>query len=201
MVATDHHVTVLECQRISVGRFERGPIHFLIEEHDKIAIPQACLDYEPEYDDFRVLRRLWLDDAELVQYLSESLGLPTLLGQFAFTRTPTDSVHGRTWTWKEPGQPESEIIYSRLETIPGGSASTARLVWHNGSAVTLMDFTEDEKRPAVSTLNTVVRLHPPMMHAVPEAEVYTGVYSLVDSGDYSGQIYRFGDLKCERPLP
>jgi hypothetical protein len=202
MVATDHHVQVVECQRIAIGPFERGPLHFLLEAHDKATIPQACIDFRgADIGDFRILRSLWVDDEEIVQFLKDTMGIPALYGTFSFTETPAGAPQGMLWNWGLPGQDTSSLAYSRVDTIPGGGTGLNRIAWHTSGAVNLLDLAEDEQRPAASTLNAVAKLHPPMMHAVPEAEAYTGVYSLVDHGDYTADIYRFGDLQCEQPLP
>lgn len=199
-MATDHLVQLTQCQRISVGPFERGPVNVLLELHDKIAPPEACLDFGgQDYSDVQVLRKIWVDDPEIVSYLTASAGMPALYGEFTFAPSPTGGTGVFTWDWGVPGQAHSTLAYSRVDTVPGGSASTARIFWHNGQAAFLMDLHEEEDRPAVSTLNAVAVLKAPMMHPLPEFGAASGIYSLVDAGAYEAALQTFGGMACEQP--
>ena len=68
------------CERISVGPFERGPVHLLLEGHPNADFPEACEEDQVESPTlYHVVHLMGLDDPELVAYLNETYDLPTWL--------------------------------------------------------------------------------------------------------------------------
>src|ERR1041385_233489 len=52
-------VFVEECTRISVGPYERGPVHFLLEINDNMAAPASCRSVPGDYTSDNSLSQLW----------------------------------------------------------------------------------------------------------------------------------------------
>lgn len=199
---TDHHTLILECGRVSVGPFERGPVRFLLETHTKANVPAACLDFGEGDQGSEIMRTIWFDDEELVAYFATNWTMPVHFGVFDYQETDAGSVSVRKWTWGERDGPVSELDYSRSETAEGGAPFADRFFWYDGKSVSMMDWKEDTNQPLVTPYQTTGWFRAPMMQADAGVEAYAGVSALVDpGGSYVGTFQRFGDLECKDPLP
>lgn len=198
--STDQSVIIVECGRLSLGPFERGPIRMLIESHTKANAPPKCLDYEPAVGEADVLRGIWFDDPEVAAYLAQEWNMAVHVGSFEYEETTQGGVSVRKWTWSEAGGPVSELDYSRTETAEGGNPSQQRFFWHSGGAALMLDLVMDDKQPLVTPYTTAGWFRAPMMQAEAGVELYAGVSSLVDPGAaYTGTFHRFRDLQCSEP--
>ncbi|MHB1262262.1 MAG: hypothetical protein ACYC2H_11170 [Thermoplasmatota archaeon] len=199
-ILNDYRVTVVQCQRIAVGPYERGPIHVLVETHSDATPPDACMEFESGFFNYAIMRSFWLDDEELVSYLNAALNMPTRFGVFGYNETSTGSVAAYTWDWRAPGFQRSDLTFSKTEVIPGGAPEVIRMFWHDGAHVSFLDVKEDTKQPIGNPPQTHGTLSEPLMVGGTPFETNAGVFSLVEPGNYDGPIYRFGDLECKTLL-
>jgi len=201
--STDDHLKLVECGRASIGPFERGPIHFLLETHEGVNPPAECRDFGSPGLGAEVIRTIWFDDEEIVSYVASHLAMPAHLGIFTYEKTDVPDYSLRKWTWHEPDGPVSELTYSRLEGPTGGGTLVKRLFWHDGQAASFMDWEKSDQQPLATPGEVVGWLRSPMMYAESGVELYSSELStLVDPGGaFTGTIQRFGDLQCKEPLP
>jgi hypothetical protein len=201
-VQEDHryYFMVNRCERVAVGPFERGPVHFLYEAHGGVEPPQACIEFDGGADDVKVLLGLWVDDPEVASYLRESLAMPVIDAAISLevvTDPGNKSLHH--WTWSS-GQQPSEIFALRSGPVSGTAKYVERLAWHNGTAVTLLDLHEDKSTADGDAPTAHGTLAPPMAYSSGVPRPFVGLAGLWDTSDHHGPITRFGDLECAQQL-
>jgi hypothetical protein len=193
---TELRIEISECQRISIGPFERGPVHFLVEIHDNREPPEAC---RGDYTSSEVITQVWVDDQELVTYFVDELGLPAKLGTFQRLDQTINSANKTTWTFSSAGFPASS--FETIRTRPADTAGMLlyRRFWaNNAGGISFMDFetrtmaTNGEWPIATGTVAE------PFLH-LPGDTSFVGISDILDPSSISAPIQRFGDFKCEQP--
>jgi hypothetical protein len=181
------------CERISLGPFERGPLHLVLDVHDHADIPQACRDGSPTGAVAFVLSSLWVDDAEVAAVLNQTHGMPARLAEVQATQAGATAV--RTWTWGPKGQPPSTLTFAdggdRQPTVP----SNLLLLWQRGAGIGgLALFAQREatrvEPPAYGTLQ------PPMVLASLPLGAFAGTVKPVTTPAIDGSFHAFRDHAC-----
>ena len=185
-----------------MGSFERGPVTMLVEGHDQVEFPQKCITFKDGIDIIDVLVALWLDDQDIADYLTATYGIPTRVATFAPVREDVGGVPREGWTWSAEGGEPSELLFATQEADNGHAESVWRYMWHNGTAVSALDFSRSAQftgdNPA--GLATHGTLKAPMLFAQSGTEAYAGRGGLFIDASAEGTIYQFSDLRCEKPL-
>lgn len=191
-----HGTFILACGHLSLGAFERGPIHVLFESHTNVNIPVACLDSPPATNYAEILRGIWFDDPEVAAFLAANWSMPVHVGEFTFSETTQQGASIFGWTWNESGSEPSSLQYGRTETAEGGNPLPWRYFWHDGVSAFMLDMVMDEHRPLATPPPVIGSLKPPMTPIDP----YAGIFSLVDPGAiYTATLHKFQDLRCSEP--
>lgn len=197
--ADRYQVSLNECQRVSIGRFERGPVRVLVETRRAVSPPAACLDFSPDYGTMKVLISLWVDDPDLANYLATTYHLPVRIGQFSLEVTDQGGNEVQQWTWSNGSNPASQATAAHVG--PADPApSVARHVWHNGTAVSFLDLTYGYSLPDAPVPLAQGTLAPPMRLAERGVSAFTAATSVWKHADLHGPFYRFGDLECKQLL-
>lgn len=200
---SNYHVMLAHCGRVAVGPFERGPIDFLLEIHDRVNPPDPCLNYNGDTYSALVMHSIWFNDQEVADYAKTQLAMPAHFGAFTFNSTDAPDFSVFKWTWQEPNGPISELTYSRADGPTGHSTPVDRVFWRDGKAASFMDWQMDDTQPLANSDTAVGWLRSPMLYAQSGNEFYSSsLATLIDPGGaYTGTIHRFGDLQCKQPLP
>ena len=195
-----YQVMVNQCARVSVGPYERGPASFVVEMDNAVLPPPACERFNAGYDDVHVLYSLWVDDAEVANYLKTTFNMPVRLG--TITPDVKDSGNGQlqTWTWQESGSDTSTLAGLRPGGPEGNATFLDRIAWKVGAGVSFLDLRRNTILPYVPGATAEGVLAPPMRYAQHGSEPFAGLASVWSESDHFGPIYRFGDTQCEQPL-
>lgn len=130
-----------ECQRVSWGAFERGPIRLIFELSEDFTAPGTC--EEGDWERAHILRTLWIDDPEVGAWLASTYGLPVRIGLIDIEKTEAPAGTVESWSWAEPSGVPSEIHF-QYPPISGDTQLSYRhrLFWFNGPAANYLDFAE-----------------------------------------------------------
>ena len=192
-------INTFHCNRVSIGPFER-PVTGMTESHNKITVPPQCIAFNPDIIDVDVLVALWVDDAQVAGYLHSTYGMPVRIAKFDYAADTTTPVEQRTWSWSSDNSTPSRLT---MPFVPGSNTPgsfTLRMMWHNGTAVSALDYSEvSTVQNNVDALASYGLLQPPMLYARTAPFPYVGRADTW-TGDITGTIYRFGDLECKKPL-
>ena len=194
---SSYQLIVFRCGRVSIGPYER-PVTGMTEAHNKITVPQQCIDFNSDLNDIYVLAALWIDDAEIAAHLRTHYGMPVRVATFNYEDESVSSGQ-RSWTWATESFPASEMNLPFVDGTGNAAEWTSRLVWHNGTGVSVWDKKESSVGDNLpQALGVYGVLHEPMLHARMDGEPVAGRGGTF-IGDLSGAIYRFGDLECKKP--
>jgi hypothetical protein len=193
-----HYFMLNRCERVSIGPFERGPVSFLVEGHNRVNPPTPCREFNAGFESFNVLLSFWIDDPEVGTFLRETYGLPIRIGRFSSQVTPLPEGELHQWTWSSDGD-ESTLAVKRPGMGDDLSPYLIRYVWHNETGVSLLDLHEDAVVPYTSTIAEGM-LAPPMKYAQGSMRPYTGFSPTWNHADHYGPIFRFGDMACKELL-
>jgi hypothetical protein len=191
--------TANRCERVSVGNFERGPIHFVYEAHGGVEPPQTCFDYGEEPDDIKVLIGFWVDDPELGRFLQETYAMPIVIGTMSLEVLDQGEQDLHRWTWST-GSDDSTMAALYVAGDPGTPTYLDRLAWKTGDGVTMLDM-KSEKTVSYNTPPAVTGvLAPPMAFGDGLPRPFTGAGDVWIDGSYNGPFTSFGDTACAQPL-
>jgi hypothetical protein len=183
------------CARVSVGPFERGPVHLLLDTHGNAEPPQACAQGATRA---AVLALLWLDDAPIAAYLNATFGVPAQAGPTTSVEETTAGATLHDWSWGPPG-----AAPSRLQVPDAGEPSPLpttreRYFWPRGAGVAALELDVGGAASA-ATLPATGQLRPPMLMAQVAGGTYAGVSDTLAEGHADGRFLRYADAACEVP--
>jgi hypothetical protein len=130
------------CGHLSLGTFERGPIHLVAESHEKFNAPDNCR--AGDYTYLNVLTRMIWSDPEVAAAVQNELGIPTSVGTISIEETGTEIAGTKTVRWTVADQ-ESSFTVGHLQNDETAPKSTFRYVWANGPNLGLIDFHWDSR--------------------------------------------------------
>lgn len=194
---SDIHLAIYECDRISWGPFERGPISMVWETHTNVRPPERC--DEGARDQFSVLHALWMNDELVLQYVNSTYGLPTRFAQFANNDTRTSQTQHVDWTWQVPGYPASRLQYDQALVTPGRARAIERMAWIQNSTVWTLDLDQQRTLTNGQTVLTPGTLQPPTLYSESGETQYLGRGAASLDAELSATLKKFGDLECKLP--
>src|ERR1041385_840176 len=195
--SVDLYYRVYECKRVSLDRFERGPVRMLFELHTHGSFPLSC--QKGNFDVMANMESWWMDDAELVAYGKATYGLPLHYMQFNRSLSPDTTGKGyENWTWQGSNGKESRLDFFGYDPTPQTEKYFERIFWFNATRLFLTDFdwhSDDVGIPLPS------ELQPPLIYSNA-----TGVAEIVSLGaqirneDGQGDFHAFSDYQCQKPV-
>lgn len=194
--ATELRIEIFDCERLSIGPFERGPVQFLVEIHDNRDPPETC---RGDYTSSEIITQVWVNDPELADYLRRDLGLPASSAAINRSTQQTGEIETFTWTFEREGSP-----MSRLETIKTRPSDTdarylLRRFWVNErEGISYMDFEATYQRTNGEWPLATGTVADPFLHW-PGYTTFVGTANILDPSSVVAPIGRFSDLKCEQP--
>lgn len=185
---------------MSVGPFERGPVHLLLEMHDNLNAPASCREIPGDYTSDETLSQLWLDDAEIVEYLQATYALPIRFASFNVAQDNVGTVTRDQWSFGVPGEPTST-----LEGMIGGTDATSFPVYRlyyapTEGRIAFMDFAVHLDYEGLGDTLTTGKLAPPLLYASAGPGDLVAYGSPSRNGYFSGEVRQFGDDQCKEPL-
>lgn len=190
-----------KCERVSWGRFERGPVYTIQEWHGDFVAPATCRE-EGKYDLRTMLESIWFSDPDLAAHAREAHGMPAHAAEFGFAEADVGGATEVTWTWVMPGQAGSRLVFLDL----GGELDRTyefvhRVYWPNGFGVSFMDFGETYASDVLDAVSAHGELQAPLLHgrSMPAAEFASAQVTREDHGAASAAISRFKDDACLDP--
>jgi hypothetical protein len=187
-----------ECERISVGPFERGPIHIIWDGHDNADFPADCILNETGFQVESVLNVFLVDDPELASYFRQTYELPATYSAIQVDASASVTPRQLTWRWQS-GQQTSEIhlVDDGTSTSPDNTGD--RIYWQRGNGIGRMDFIQDAFSPDIGRLGYGT-LYPPMLQSdTPQGEFAGIVDYITTTGPAVVRLY--SDLLCKNPEP
>lgn len=181
----------VECERVSIGPFERGPVHFFFESHTAYSPPEQCMA-QPGPFVATVLHTLWVDDEEIAAYLAQYGDMPVGVMEATLQADDSMGVTQHAWQWSVNGST------SQL-TLPDDGARTAngqrdiRFLWHNGTAAGELRVSFDIDGPLFTERWGHGEFHEPFLMASDDPYVQPIMHL---EGDLSGAIKLYDDISC-----
>lgn len=198
---TGQDIQAYRCNRISLGVFERGPIHLMIESHSNADFPEKCTENTEELPEFGIASHIWIDDPEVASYLHNEYGAPVVLAQFNETSQDAGPSTLHTWTWAtEGGQPSTMTIPDDKESQELVGRFT-RNFWANGTSgliqldVPPKDYGPPHQFPGYGTMQ------PPTEFASDRGGNFAGSTAWNPVRAAAGTFTIYSDLQCEHPVP
>ena len=201
--ATSHYSLQLNrCERVSIGPFERGPVTFLVEGHDQADFPADCITSDGHLNGVSVLAAVWVDDEAIADWLSDRYGVPTHVASFQPINETTAGVRDIGWRWSVEGQAESVLHFPLVSEEHPRIQPTYRWLFHNGTSVTAMDWSDDYHPFTDFSLGVHMygTLESPTVYARMGVTPFVGRGDAAEDGAFSVDFKRFGDLECKEPL-
>ncbi|HUR26393.1 MAG TPA: hypothetical protein VM327_10315 [Candidatus Thermoplasmatota archaeon] len=188
-----------QCQRVSWGAFERGPVQMLFESHTNGASPPKCQIQATGAEFF--LNSWWISDPGLAKYGREMYGAPTYYAPINFTSSSTGPVVQHAASWGLPGKGDSHFdVVEGQDYHPAGPSPLLRYFWFEESVVHLMDQHTIQSLPQSAGELVTGKMYPPML-------LSKVVSDFVSSGNWAkassmeADFASFKDLQCNEPGP
>lgn len=184
-----------ECERVSVGPFERGPVHIIWDGHNNADFPADCLLNETGFLREYVLNVFLLDDAELATYLQQTYGLPAIYSKIQVDAPSSQAPRQLAWSWQS-GQQTSEI-----HLIDDGSSSAStpgeRMFWQRGTGIGRMDFLHHKFSPDTANRPGYGTLYPPMLQSDNPGGQFAGTVDYITT-DAQAVVSLYRDPLCKQ---
>jgi hypothetical protein len=193
---TTIRVGLLQCDRVSWGPFERGPVFIAQEWRDDFRAPDAC---RGDASELRfLLESIWFSDAELAEHARAAHGMPAHEGIFGVAA----GAGGEEWTWGPRGETPSSLTFPERANAAGDRTDTLlrRLYWAEGDGVAALDLRYSSSGDSLDHGLAAGFLHPPTLYgrATPSPAFVSARAGLVHGVEATGQILHFEDVRCER---
>lgn len=200
---TEFDLRFYECDRVSWGTFERGPVQMIVEMGGSFQNPPNCNGEAASL--LRNMASWWFSDADVAAYARTVYGANAYATNFTVTRLEQAGAVDQTWEWGEPGA-RSNVRLIDADAPSDPTSHVTRIFWFVGAGVYAMDWTEEWLFPTGSLQNsgfrpTTGRLEDPMLYSsASDFNEFAGRSERYEGMEIAADFYRFGDLACEQPL-
>lgn len=196
---TDAVVTMgaFACDRLSLGRFERGPIRLLYDAHNRATFPEACHAPGTGYVPLSVLHALWVDDAEVAAELRDAYHLPAAYARLDQRVQAVGAARLLTWAWGEGA------ARSNLTVVDHGPAIHApaegRLFWEAGGGIAMLALAHTFTAPPSDARLSYGTLAPSTLAGSVAGGAYLGNLYAYPALATTGAFTFFRDRDCREP--
>lgn len=198
VTTTAVYLTFLECDRVSWGPYERGPIRMIWEKHNNFQPPSTC--QEGAWDLYEALASLWVSDQDLARYLNATYGMTTHYTEITSTTTSNGVLLHMNWTWALPGQTSSSLSVNDAQEFVGPAPEIIRIAWSSDSRLFVLDYAETDQLSAPLTDLAFGVLQPPMLYTKAGTRQYAGDATMSQAIQVSASIQGFSDYLCKQSL-
>ncbi len=184
-----------ECQRVSVGLVERGPVRILMEGHNRISPPEKCTTTSPHWDVFFWLTGIWTNDTAVTSALS-SFEMPAHDAQFDRSDTPVADFTKTKWSFRPVGgaPTELEFISNSGDSVVAGELE--RLFWETPPGVSVVTLEQTWRGPSTQVGTTTGVVGAPLILASTANGAFVGSAGKYTDWAFAGDVIRYGDLQC-----
>lgn len=183
----------VECQRVAAGPFERGPVRFVYDAHDRAAPPQACLPDDGSFEAFGVLGTLWIDDAALASFLADTYGMPTRAVP-VLEQAQAGSVPVRGWSWGGSSAEVADVGGFDLDD------TVLKLFWPRGDAgLGMLTVTPTGRDAPLAALPAQGQARAPMLLSTMPEGRFAGAGAWWTMHAAHGTFLLFRDTLCALP--
>jgi hypothetical protein len=187
-----------ECNRISIGPFERGPIRIVTDGHDKADIPLACKATVKGGSHQAILNTFLVNDSMVADYLAATYGLPATYAQIQNQAQAAGALVQHAWTWTPPGLSASTVMIFDDGQAQSNDISD-RFYWQRGAGIGILDFVYTRQGPTFTNRAAYGTMQPPMLLASQPQGLF-----ISSSADYypslsgEGIIRLYKDAQCQQ---
>ena len=196
---TSVHVEAFLCGRVSIDRFERGPVGVVLEYYGAPGGPADCR--QGDWGSISRLHALRVSDPELAQYFS-GLGLQVQVAGLDVTEESMQALIVRRAVIS-PADGEPAVIESRRPALADGAelSTPRRYLWLNGAGgVSFMDLGVEAFHYSYEPPVTTGTLPEPYIYARTGNQHLIGQGHGFDAATARGPVYQFKDTACTEPL-
>lgn len=190
---------ILECQRIAVGPFERGPVFIMRELHLFPLTPSKCT--QGDYDDLSIVEAYWVSDAEVAAHLNQTYAMPAAYADFRRDQTSAGPLLNTTWTFGLPGLTPSWLRVVNATELPEATIFPyERMAWINQyKGITYLN--QERAYSHDSNPGATGKIRPPLPYTTTGQEDFaTDRGGPIWKADSSGTFSQFRDLSCDEPV-
>lgn len=188
-----------ECNRVSIGPYERGPVRIVWDAHDHADIPAKCLEGRPPLSLAPILNAVLANDQQIADHLRNEYGLPVEYAEINATAQPTGPMNERSWTWG-PGSTPSELTF-----VDDGTSApfdfNERFLWQRRNGIGVLDMTYERTGPELTDREGYGVMQTPMLLANSTTQLFAGPINYFPTLSGEGAFHLFSDLMCEQPAP
>lgn len=188
-----------ECNRMSWGGYERGPVRMMWETHSNFGVQPKCDNEDRTTID--VLSALFIDDLHLARFAQDELHIRTQAADFTMVKTETAGLTTTAVSWTVGGN------VSRLEhrDHPGlGSGDyvhAQRMLWVHGNTTYALQLDKVRHFGNGNTMAIHGNVEAPALYAKSGTTTYASFGNPVHAMEVTATLDRYGDWRCEQPLP
>lgn len=127
-----------QCERISWGPHEPGPVHFLVGGPDASGAPRNC--DSTDWQENIIITEFYIDDPNLGGLLAADFGWPVLAADVSYQRDTNGNLTEDTLTWQpQPGDTSTMVFnYPRIPDDEGHESW--RFLWYNATTMSALDM-------------------------------------------------------------
>jgi hypothetical protein len=187
----------LDCRRIRVGPYERGPVRIVWDGHTNANPPVRCTAQQAPLTQSLVLNAFLVNDAQVAADLRDRYGMPALFADVQVQATAP--LLQQEWTWAPPGQPASTLTVRS----DGGNQSyegADRFWWPRGAGLGQLDVAYTRSGSQFSPLPSQGTMRPPML-LPPPAGHFVGNLAHFPTLAGEGRVTLYTDFLCAHPEP
>ena len=185
-----------ECQRISAGPFERGPIHIIWDGHSDADFPADCLLNETGSPIETVLNVFMIDDPELAAYFQQTYDLPAIYSAVQFDAPNSAAPRLLTWRWQTGRQTSEFHLVDDGTSSPDPTGD--RMFWQRGDGIGQMDFLQEQFSPEYGNRFGYGTAYAPMLQSDNPQGQFAGTADNIQS-DGPTVVSLYSDLLCKQP--
>lgn len=179
------------CNRLSIGPYERGPVHLLLEYTDGISPPENCST--PSSVSYSLLS-LGIDDTVLTSYLA-SLAVPAYRFNATVTNESLGSLTTREWMWGPDDKTQSAIRILDDDNQVTAARPVFRFFWSTLQGVAAMDWAYTGTEPTIGERVAIGVLREPMLTAKNQP-LYAALGAWFKETSMDGSIHYWSDQQC-----
>lgn len=186
------------CGHVSIGKFERGPVDFIIESHGMFNAPMNCR--LGDYDYLNVMTRLIWSDSEIAMATSQALGIPSSVGTIKMETIGQPIVSSHTISWEIDGK-TSYFKVERFENDYTDVKTVWRYLWPANNHLGFLEMHWNGVETWLEPTATFGSFSEPMVVAQSGLPIVFGTGGLENGWNPSGEFKFYEGYQCEKELP
>ncbi len=193
-----HGYWVVECKRVAIETYERGPVSIVLEIHNNANPPDACGHEDRAF--LWILRNAYVSDAALAEAFERTLGVPTQAAEITIRDEAESGINHTRVEWTTP-RGTSYLTTSYVEDRLGPRLDELLAYVVDENRVNILVWTEEYKFPNFKSYETTGELTDESLHYRAYGSRYAGVASLLLDHTLSVDVVAYDNPTCEADEP